>query len=154
MTDHQFEVLLNDVIDIATPHVVEHLSGVHGVRHWRTVRTNGLLLADATKGADHEVVEVFAAVHDSQRLNDWHDPAHGARACEAAMELLDRGAIDLRPKQMKKLLRAMLEHTHERRSKDPTIACCFDADRLDLGRCGTRPRRKFMSTAAGRRLCR
>lgn len=42
--------------------------GTHGARHWLRVRTNGLALADATPDADREVIELFALLHDSQRL--------------------------------------------------------------------------------------
>jgi uncharacterized protein len=43
-------------------------------------------------------------------------------------------------------------HAEGHTSDDPTIGVCWDADRLDLGRVGMRPRARYMSTAAGRKL--
>ena len=43
-------------------------------------------------------------------------------------------------------------HTHGQLSSDPTIATCWDADRLDLGRVGMRPHADYMSTAKGKEL--
>lgn len=55
--------------------------GIHGVSHWSRVRSNGLRLAKLN-GADPVVIEYFALLHDSQRLNDSNDPEHGMRAAE------------------------------------------------------------------------
>jgi uncharacterized protein len=49
---------------------------------------------------------------------------------------------------------AIRHHTAGLTSADPTIGTCWDADRLDLGRVGMRPRERFMSTWAGRRRAR
>ena len=46
--------------------------GIHGVPHWTRVRINGLALARAT-GARADVVELFAFLHDSQRVHDGGD---------------------------------------------------------------------------------
>jgi len=46
------------------------LSGVHGPAHWLRVRANGEALAAATHGADLEVVQLFALLHDSRRVNE------------------------------------------------------------------------------------
>jgi uncharacterized protein len=35
---------------------------------------------------------------------------------------------------------------------DPTVGCCFDADRLDLARCGITPNPELLSTEAVREL--
>ena len=53
--------------------------GIHGVAHWGRVRANGFRLAQLT-GANVYVVELFALIHDSCRIDDGHDPEHGLRA--------------------------------------------------------------------------
>ena len=52
---------------------------IHGIQHWERVRENGLRLAAST-GANPTVVELFAYLHDSRRLDDCEDASHGARA--------------------------------------------------------------------------
>jgi uncharacterized protein len=53
--------------------------GDQGVAHWARVLENGLMLAKET-GADIEVVQLIAILHDSQRINEGSDPKHGPRA--------------------------------------------------------------------------
>jgi uncharacterized protein len=48
------------------------------------------------------------------------------------------------------LATACAGHTDGLLSVDPTVGTCWDADRLDLGRTGKRPRAEFLSTAAAR----
>jgi uncharacterized protein len=55
------------------------LDGHHGVAHWARVLENGMRLAEET-GANIEVVQLFAVLHDSRRLNESTDPEHGPRA--------------------------------------------------------------------------
>ena len=57
------------------------LEGIHGEAHWARVNENGLRLAHET-GADVEVVELFAFLHDAKRQNDGWDREHGQRAAE------------------------------------------------------------------------
>ena len=45
------------------------LGGAHGVAHWARVLENGVRLADAT-GANVEVVQLFALLHDSRRRSE------------------------------------------------------------------------------------
>lgn len=128
---------------------------IHGTSHWRKVEENGLMLAART-GAIVEVVRLFAVFHDCRRENDGSDRMHGARAAEYALRL--RGELFDIPDERFELLRlACAGHTGGTLSTDPTIGTCWDADRLDLGRVGTRPHPSYMSTAAGKeiagRLC-
>lgn len=123
-------------------------SRLHGLAHWERVAANGRTLAAETGGADAEVVLLFALFHDSMRLNDGHDPDHGRRGSAFARELvgllpIDGGRLDL-------LTAACDEHTDGHVSDDPTIGCCWDADRLDLPRVGIRPEAWLLSTAAAR----
>ena len=57
--------------------------GDHGPGHWARVRLHGLKVG-GVRGADLLVVELFAFLHDSQRLNEYSDPLHGARAADFA----------------------------------------------------------------------
>ena len=123
--------------------------GIHGWDHWMTVHENGLVLA-GENGADLRVVELFALLHDSCRLNDGLDPDHGPRAVDFALGLngefftLDDPALDI-------LIIAIRDHNAGYVHEDPTISVCWDADRLDLGRVGITPDPKRLSTAPAKR---
>jgi uncharacterized protein len=60
--------------------------------------------------------------------------------------------FDLADEHFELLHHACAWHTHGRLSDDPTIGTCWDADRLDLGRVGTRPEARFMSTEFAREI--
>jgi uncharacterized protein len=112
--------------------------GIHGFDHWTRVRENGLWLAEHT-GADVAVIELFARLHDSCRRSDGGDPGHGHRAAEFALELNVEGLLPVGPTQVDLLVEACRYHSHGRTDADVTVQTCWDADRLDLGRVGTRP---------------
>ena len=126
-------------------------SDIHGVSHWVRVEENGLMLADVT-GADRSIVTYFAYIHDCQRWSEDDDPEHGPRAAVYAKN--NRNLIDLNDDQFQKLLKACEDHTYampsDHESIDPTLATCWDADRLDLGRVGITPRPELLCTAAAR----
>jgi uncharacterized protein len=123
--------------------------GDHGIAHWARVFENGLRLAGET-GADLEVVQLFAVLHDSRRLNDHHDPEHGPRAAEFART--HRGRLfDLPDREFALLQRACSGHTHELTHPDITIQTCWDSDRLDLGRVGVTPHPSRLCTEVARR---
>lgn len=126
---------------------------IHGPAHWRRVLRNGLLLATRT-GADPAVVRMFAVFHDSRRVNDMTDPDHGARGALYAAEARGNGWFTLSDEQFGQLREACVGHTDGLHHADPTIGTCWDADRLDLGRCGMIPHAKFMSTAFAREIAR
>lgn len=124
--------------------------GIHGANHWARVRENGLTLAKHT-GASVKVVELFAFLHDSQRLNDDHDPAHGARAAGFAGELRKQGVIALSDREFGLLDAACSAHSEGYTAVDDvTVMVCWDADRLDLGRVGIRPHPYYLCTAAAK----
>jgi uncharacterized protein len=126
-------------------------SKLHGPEHWLRVMALGAQLCLETPGADPHVVDLFAALHDTQRLNDGYDPDHGRRAADLALRL--RGDIfDATEEQMYLLLRALTEHADGFVTSDLTIGCCWDADRLDLPRVGIQPILELLSTTAARRL--
>ena len=103
---------------------------------------------------DPQVVEYFAILHDCQRWNEDVDPQHGPRAADYAKT--QRSLIDLSDEQFTLLQRACAGHTHAKpettRSPDPTLACCWDADRLDIGRVGIKPSARYLFTEHAKSL--
>ena len=120
--------------------------GIHGLPHWLRVRDNGLRLAELT-GANRRVVELFALLHDSQRWDDGYDPDHGPRAAEFLRELAG-DYFHLDPPELELLEYACHYHSDGYLHGDITVVTCWDADRLDLGRVGMRPRAEYLCTAA------
>jgi uncharacterized protein len=122
--------------------------GHHGPAHWARVRFHGLKVG-ALRGADLLVVELFAFLHDSQRLNEYRDPLHGARAAEFAASINGR-FFDLQAPQLDKLCHAIQHHSGGNIHSCETIQSCWDGDRLDLGRVGTKPHPDYLSAEAAR----
>ena len=120
--------------------------GFHGPSHWARVRWNGLQIA-RVRGADLLVVELFAFLHDSQRLSEGGDKMHGPRAAEFA-ESLNHQYFHLSAPQLDQLTEAIRDHSGGKVHDDATIQSCWDADRLDLGRVGIDPSKKYLSKAA------
>ena len=122
--------------------------GIHGLPHWARVRANGLRLARAS-GANPRVVELFAFLHDSQRWDDGFDPRHGKRAGDFVRDL---GAefLGLKSAELECLIEACRLHSDGLQSSDATLATCWDADRLDLGRVGIYPNRELLGTELAR----
>lgn len=136
---------LQRLVHIILANYALSLRGDHGVAHWARVLENGRRLASAS-GANLAVVECFAVVHDSQRLNDFFDREHGPRAAVWARAHRDEFA-ELDDKAFELLCLACHGHTTERFSSDVTIQTCWDADRLDLGRVGITPLASRLGTA-------
>jgi uncharacterized protein len=112
------------------------LDGIHGIAHWARVLETGVRLAEVT-GANIEVVQLFAVLHDSQRVTEETDPSHGIRGASFAAEL--RGELfDLSDDDFDLLFVACVGHMDNPTDDDPTVQTCWDADRLDLGRVGAR----------------
>ena len=134
-------------------HLRKHFSldwqGIHGAPHWARVRANGLRLAETT-GAHQAVVELFAFLHDSCRLDEYEDPGHGERAAGLAHELRDR-YFELPDAEFSWLVAACKGHSDGLTdAAHVTILTCWDADRLDLGRIGIRPKPTKLCTSAAR----
>ena len=126
---------------------------IHGAAHWRRVLRNGLLLATRT-GADVTVVRLFAVFHDSRRYNDMDDPHHGVRGAEYAAKLRAENLYQVADAAFALLEEACNGHTDGFHHDDLTVGTCWDADRLDLGRCGMTPDAHFMSTEFAREIAR
>lgn len=125
--------------------------GTHGIEHWTRVNSNGLLLAGET-GANVIVVNLFAYLHDSCRLNEWTDSDHGRRAAIYAATLHDEGLFKLSADDLCSLCRAIELHADGLTEDNVTVQTCWDADRLDLGRVGIRPDPQYLCTKAAKKL--
>ena len=123
--------------------------GLHGPSHWARVRTHALEIA-RMRDADLLVVELFAFLHDSQRLNEGTDAKHGERAAEYAASL-NHSFFSLTTSQLDKLCHAIRHHSGGGIHLDATIQSCWDGDRLDLGRVGIKPHKDYLS-AEGAKL--
>ena len=124
------------------------IDGYHGVAHWARVYENGMRLSEIT-GANVEVVRLFAIFHDAKRENEGHDPDHGRRGAEFAIQLREKLFV-ISDDDFNLLHRACVGHTHERTHPDITIQTCWDSDRLDLGRVGITPHPSRLCTEAAR----
>jgi uncharacterized protein len=123
-------------------------NGFHGFAHWMRVLHNGRLLTDA-EGANLKVVELFSLLHDTQRHNERRDPLHGKRAAQYAQTL--RGVwFDVSDNEMELLTEALTYHSDGYTEGDITVQVCWDADRLDLGRVGLRPRSDRLCTGTAK----
>jgi uncharacterized protein len=128
------------------------LHSLHGPDHWQRVERNAIVIAEHTPGVDVKLARLFAALHDTNRINESYDPEHGARAAAWTRELNGDGLFALDAARLELLCDAMIRHDKGQVSEDPTIGVCWDADRLDLPRVGIRPATWFMSTVYGKRL--
>jgi uncharacterized protein len=126
------------------------LDGIHGEAHWARVHQNGLRLAERT-GADVEIVELFAYLHDCRRLDDGWDSEHGRRAAEF-IKGLDASLLALSEEKLDLLVYACAHHSEGQTEAEVTIQTCWDADRLDLGRIRIRPDPQYLCTPAAKDL--
>lgn len=126
--------------------------GIHGWDHWMTVHDTGMVLA-RENGADLHVVELFALLHDSCRLNDSHDSGHGPRAADFAKSL-DGEFFTLEKSAMGILFIAIRDHTAGYVHEDPTISVCWDADRLEPPRVGIPTNPDYLGTDTAKKILR
>lgn len=123
--------------------------GAYGPAHWFRVREIGLRLAAET-GASRTVVELFALFHDARRYNEHRDHDHGSRGADLALQYQQQGQLLVSEEEMELLQAACIDHTHGGIEGDITVQTCWDADRLDLGRVGIRPRADKLCTDVAR----
>jgi len=125
--------------------------GIHGVAHWSRVWLHGRTLS-AALDVNPAVLAWFAFLHDSRRFNDHHDPQHGERAADFAVQLRRERVIhELNPTEFEHLCEAMRLHSDGHTVAEPAIQACWDADRLDLGRVGIDPEPSRLCTEPARR---
>jgi uncharacterized protein len=137
------------VVRAAKRRFVLDLHGIHGVPHWQRVRENGLRIAKHT-GANRLLIELFAYLHDCCREDDRSDPGHGERAAEF-IETLRGTLLNLGEDDFALLQVAIRDHEQGLTKGDVTVATCWDADRLDLGRVRTRPNPTYLCTEYARK---
>lgn len=123
-------------------------TSTHGPKHWTRVEAGAVRLARST-GADLLVVRLFALFHDCARQNDEDDPEHGRRAAQFLAGHRAR-LFELNDERFALLREAIAYHADGTTHQNATIGTCWDADRLDLTRCGIVPSPQFFSTEAGR----
>ena len=143
---------LDDVIEAVTARATNLGSDIHGPVHWHSVALASLYLLEAGEPADRPLVFLFALLHDAMRRDDGYDLGHGPRAAALLGELCERRVLVMDVPRAACLDAALRDHTCGRTSDDPTIALCWDADRLDLGRVGIAPDGAFFSTVPAQRL--
>jgi uncharacterized protein len=125
-------------------------SPLHGEMHWRCVAATGLALGRETPGADLRLVMLFGLLHDTRRENEHADPGHGVRAAAFARELHGEGVVAGAGDRIDLLCHALELHSDGLTSVDPTVAVCWDADRLHLPRVGRQPWPDLFSTDLAR----
>ena len=140
---------LSEIWDRVIADTSVDVNSIHGVGHWVRVERNGIYIARNT-GADEVVVRMFAAFHDCQRINDSTDPGHGGRGASYARSVRD--ILDIDDDQFDQLYFACQWHTDCDFHDDITIATCWDADRLDLGRVGIKPDPQLLNTEIAKEL--
>ena len=123
-------------------------NGYHGIEHWFRVLINGRLIAAET-GADLEVVEHFALLHDVMRVDENRDIQHGNRSADFVRQIAGDW-VHLGIVRQEQLIEACMYHSMGRLTQDVTIQTCWDADRLDLGRVGTKPNPTYLGTKIAR----
>lgn len=138
---HDFQAILRHILAQYTL----PLDGYHGPVHWARVQCNGLKVAEVT-GADPEIVKLFALFHDSCRWNEGYDPQHGERGGNLARTLRGK-LVHLDDARFGLFYEACRLHTDGYTQADVSIQACWDADRLDLGRVGTRPNPRYLCSA-------
>ena len=121
------------------------INGLHGIYHWRRVEQNGKILHKLLPETDLTVITLFAYIHDSQRICEDDDDLHGPRASEWAIENLC-SLVSISNTQLEELVEACYGHTSELFSENLTIQACWDADRLDIGRCKHYIDRSYLGT--------
>jgi len=142
-------ILSRALINLLKCHSKFYNSSIHGIYHWRTVERNGHYLAQHT-GADTKVVSCFAYFHDCMRENEHIDPKHGHRGAMFAVEHKD--ILGLNDSQLEMLIQACKGHTHGRNTSCVTVATCWDADRLDIGRVGITPDSSYLVSDEAKRI--
>ena len=142
------KLITPQLIRFLRQHFALDWQGIHGAPHWERVRKNGLLLSRDLR-VRTDVIELFAFLHDAEREDDYGDPQHGPRAAEL-VRLINGEHIHLDNSGLDLLSEACIGHSTGNTKADLTVMVCWDADRLDLGRVGTRPSPQKLCTQAAK----
>lgn len=133
----------------------------HGLPHWQRVAANGLRLLQAGEPGDPVVVLLFSILHDAMRATDEPgEPRHGEFGADLARYLNGESVhwlpdspqpvIFLSDERLELLTRAIEDDDLGTTTTDPTLAVCWDADRLDVWRSGVKPDPRRLSTPTAR----
>lgn len=145
------EEAIQKIIKLAKEQFILEDHNIHGFDHWDEVEKNGIMLANQP-GVDLTVVRLFAHIHDCKRLDDHQDPQHGDRSADYVREI-ESELNFLTKTQIEKLWEACkYHHKGVVNKEDITIGACYDADRIELIRCGYVPRPDLMNTSMGIRI--
>ena len=147
------EECLKEIIKLTmSQFVMDHETSMHGITHWQEVEKNAIMLA-VQPGVDMTVVRLFAYFHDCKRVEEYEDYEHGERAAEFVKECRVSGKLDfIDDAQYALLWEACNYHNKGVTSENLTVGACYDADRIELLRCGITPRPELMSTPIGKRM--
>lgn len=150
MTKHTTEIIRR-ALDLVKPRFRLPLHhGEHGIAHWVRVWGNAEALCDYYH-INPAVPCWFAFLHDSMRENENRDPDHGRRAARLAQ--FHSGLLELDSADLTALQYALSRHS-DGHNTCPSIQVriCWDADRLDLGRCGIVPDPARLCTERAREM--
>ena len=125
--------------------------GIHSSAHWFKVAQLGVAIALA-EGGDPVIPLLFGLYHDCRRENDGYDYDHGKRAAELINSHFESGDLKISLEQCASLKYACYRHSEGRVSMDINISACWDADRLDLPRCGTQTDPEFLGTKTAKKM--
>ncbi len=146
------EEKIKKIIELAKKQFILEDHNIHGFDHWNEVEKNGIMLANQP-GVDLTVVRLFAHIHDCKRQDDFQDPEHGDRSADYVREIEDELESFLNRTQIEQLWEACkYHHKGVVNKEDITIGACFDADRIELVRCGYVPRPDLMNTPMAIRI--
>lgn len=125
--------------------------GYHSLSHCMQVALLGAFIA-LHEGTNPIPVALAGLLHDSGREGDAEDADHALAALSLADVAFGRELRNLlAPAHVVSLRGAIAGHTAGRRSPDPVVAACWDADRLRLAwERGVDP--KFFTTRTGLEL--
>lgn len=162
----QSKVCIKDVVEALSEHA-NWQDNIHGLEHSQRVERNVLLLSDSS--INTTVARLFAYFHDACRSMCSHtlkfdnnessivklnkeresEAEHGLKAAQLVKSYRNTLLQGLTDNEVEMLATACELHTTTLRTGNATIDICFDADRLDLWRCGIIPRPGKMATSIG-----
>jgi uncharacterized protein len=145
------EQKIEKIIKLAKQQFILEDHNIHGFDHWEEVEKNGIMLANQS-GVDLTVVRLFAYIHDCKRLDDFQDSEHGDRSADYVREI--ESELDFLTKTQIDQLWEACKYHHKGvvNREDITIGACYDADRIELIRCGYVPNPDLMNTPIGIRI--
>ncbi len=130
------------------------LGNLHGIPHWQRVERNGFILLSTHKelmtDRNLTVIKLFAYLHDVCRDTNLKDPFHGERAALLVESIRSSLLFGLLDSDISNIVEACRTHNDTLKTGNLIIDMCFDADRLDLPRCGIMPNPDRMATTQGK----